>query len=163
VIKLQAYKNTMITLSISEWELQLLECDKDIPSFAKNIAESSELYLKHNTSITTSIYNGLKAISSVYISMQTEEIHSFLLENKDLISTLLEAQVQIESLFGDVPLYLELHSDFENPDWTKLFLIIKNNLPNSVALVQLEDLLKNWYFHKEKKIRNLLTISEESQ
>jgi hypothetical protein len=158
--KLIIDRNLANSMSINVSELLF---DVDTRSFAKNIAESCALHQKYNTSITTSIYDEIKAINLIYITIQTEEINNFLLDNKFLVSSLLEAQVQIEAQFGDVPLYLELHTDFENPDWTKLFLIIKNNLPNDVAMEKLQYLLKNWFFLKDKKVKRFLTISEESQ
>lgn len=129
--------------------------------FDKNIISNYNLNYEHNTAITLATYNDINAIGVVYIMTQKESIEKFLISNKDLVAILLEAQVQIECRFGDVPLFLQLHTDYENSEWTKLFLVIKNNLPNNEATSKLENIFKNWFFQKDKKIRRLLTISEE--
>lgn len=114
-----------------------------------------------NASTILYAYNTIKAIGIVYIIHEKDSVEKFLLQNNDLASLLLEAQVQIECRFGDVPLFLELHTDYENPGWTKLFLTIKSNLPNDEASEMLENLYKKWFFKQQKSLRKLLTITEE--
>ncbi len=154
---------TSLALAISATTLRFHEFDEGDSSFAKNVNRSYKLHNTCNTSTTISVYDDLNKITLCYIMTQDEELKDFLIANKNLISILLEAQVQIEARFGDVPLYLELHTDFENPEWTKIFLIIKNNLSNNDALEKLKNLFKTWFFFKDKSIKRLVTISEESQ
>ena len=75
--KLIIDRNLANSMSINVSELLF---DVDTRSFAKNIAESCALHQKYNTSITTSIYDEIKAINLIYITIQTEEINNFLKE-----------------------------------------------------------------------------------
>ena len=116
---------------------------------------------ENNTSTTLYTYNTIKLVNIVYIIHDKESVEKFLMLNSNLAEFLLEAHIQIECRFGDVPLFLQLHTDYENSEWTKLFLIIKSNLADEEASETLEDLFKKWFFKQEKRIRKLVTISEE--
>lgn len=133
------------------------------PVFSEGIAHNLELNLIYQSSTVLTALSNFKKVELVYIFENEEGIKNYLNKNKELIDLLLEAHIQIECRFGDAPLYLQLHTDFENSEWTKLFLVIKNNLHNDEARNKLEDLLRVWFFKKDKQVRKLLSISEESQ
>jgi len=155
--KLSIYNNSIVYAVSVDKILFRNNCD----FFYEDVVSNLNLNCEYNTAITLSPYNDVKSIGIVYIMIEKEAVEKFLIANKFLCETLLEAQVQIECRFGAVPLYLHLHTDYENPESIKLFLVIKNNLSSDDASSMLEDLFKKWFFQKDKKIRKLLTISEE--
>jgi len=90
----------------------------------------------------------------------TNDVNDFLASNDDLVDILLDAKKHISSIFGNVPVYLEVHSDPEI-DWDELFIVIKTNY-DPLKAVNLENKLFEEYFvNVLDKVNERLNFVEE--
>jgi len=89
-----------------------------------------------------------------------EEIKEFLLSNRDLIEILISGYEHIRRIFGDVPLYLELHSDPEE-NWDELFIVIKSYYPAEKAIELENKLFEEWFADVIDKVGTRLNFIEE--
>lgn len=112
------------------------------------------------TSFYLSPYRLISFLEKRFIFENPLEINPFLLLNKDLFNVLLEAPSYIYSVFGRVPLYLELHSDPEE-DWDELFIVIKTTLPAEEAVKREMQLFDKWFSRIIQKVGNRLNYTEE--
>jgi len=99
-------------------------------------------------------------LSNIYIFKNPEEIKRFLLSNTDLIEILVSAPEHIRRIFGNVPIYLELHHDPEE-DWDELFIVIKSNYPPKTAVDLENKLFDEWFIYIVDKVATRLNYTEE--
>lgn len=119
---------------------------------------TSKIYQNIESSIFLLVQKQIESLKDIYIFQNPEEIIQFLLSNKDLIEILLEAHKYIFKIFGEVPIYLELHHDPE--EYFKcIFIIIKTNLPVEVALDLLDRFDEEYWLYIEDTISNILEVT----
>ena len=98
-------------------------------------------------------------LEHLYIFTQSDEIRDYILSNEFLIPLLLEAFEKIYEIFGEVPLYLELHRDPEG--WDELFIVIKTS-GTPEQLIALENkLIDEWFIHILDDTKGKLNIIGE--
>ncbi|HIP90110.1 MAG TPA: hypothetical protein EYH22_00985 [Candidatus Nanopusillus sp.] len=98
-------------------------------------------------------------MEQLYIFTQSNEIRDYILSNEFLIPLLLEAFEKIYEIFGEVPLYLELHRDPEG--WDELFIVIKTS-GTPEQLIALENkLIDEWFIHILDDTKGKLNIIGE--
>ena len=125
---------------------------------------TSEDFSTAETNGENSVYllpqNLVDYLENEYIFKNPEEIKRFLINNEDLIEILFFAIGYIHKIFGDVPVFLELHHDPE-VEWDELFIIIKSNYPPEKA-VELEDkFFEQWFVRVLDKVKGRLNFTEE--
>ena len=99
-------------------------------------------------------------LEELYIFKNPKEIKEFLIRNDDMIEVLIEAPENIRRIFGEFPIYLELHHDPEE-DWDELFIVIKSDYSPQEA-VELEDrFFEEWFANLPDRIRERLNFTEE--
>ena len=129
----------------------------------KNWLSKAELwtYIPHeDASIYHHEINSIEWIGEVYILEDPNEIKRYLLANKDLIPILVEGYERITKIFGNVPLYLELHSDPEE-GWEELFIVIKTSYPTEKAFELENKLFEEWFVGIMDKLNGRLNFTEE--
>jgi hypothetical protein len=101
----------------------------------------------------------ISILEQLYIFSQSDEIRDYILSNEFLIPLLLDAFENIYEIFGEVPLYLELHNDPEG--WDELFIVIKTfGTPDQ--LIALENkLIDEWFIHILDNTKGKLNIIGE--
>jgi len=99
-------------------------------------------------------------IENIYIFKNPEEIKMFLMSNDDLIQILLDAREHIQRVFGQVPIYLELHHDPEE-EWDELFIVIKTNYSPEKAVEFENKLFEEWFIEIISKVSGRLNFTEE--
>lgn len=130
---------------------------------------TSSFYEENQEKILSSLLDFLISVSSIikisllkkkYIFINEKEIEDFLWRNKELIEILFEAPSNISEVFGEVPLYLELHHDPEE-DWEELFIVIKSSYNPEEAVALMDKLGEKWFLNIIDKVGNKLCITEE--
>lgn len=111
-------------------------------------------------SITLQTLKWIEILEKSYIFNNPKEIKRFILANMYLIEILLEAPQHIYQIFGNFPIYLELHHDPEE-DWDELFIVIKTNYPPDKAVELEEKLFEEWFIKVLKKTNGKLNFTEE--
>lgn len=130
------------------------------PKFSESeIFKSSEVR-NEQSSVYLLSQNLIDLLNDIYIFKNPKEIKRFLLSNKDLIGILLSAYEHIRRIFGDSPIYLELHHDPEE-DWDELFIIIKSDYPPEKAVELENKLFKEWFIEVLDKVGTRLNFTEE--
>ncbi len=120
--------------------------------------QSCELANNYQTSTTLHEIDNLNLIvEKFFIVLDKNKLRQYLNENKIVVQVLLDAKSEILNRFGDVPVFLEIHDDKENANWSKLFMTVKNNSGSSVF----ETFIRKWYFAKDKNVKKLLVITED--
>ncbi len=104
--------------------------------------------------------NSIEQLGEIYIFENPDEIKHFLMANKDLIPILVKGHERITKIFGNVPLYLELHSDPEE-GWEELFIVIKTSYPAEKAFELENKLFKEWFIEVMDKVNGRLNFTEE--
>lgn len=99
-------------------------------------------------------------LEKLYIVDNPKEIKNFLLTNDHLIDILFEAPDHIYRIFGQVPIYLELHHDPEE-DWDELFIVIKSTYGAEEAVKLENRLVEEWFLSRIKDTKGKLNITEE--
>ncbi len=99
-------------------------------------------------------------LEDFYTFDNPEEIKKFFLMNDYLIEILLEAPSRIHEVFGEVPIYLELHRD-PGEGWEELFIIIKSPYAVEEAARLENKLVEDWFLKKMKDARGKLNLTEE--
>jgi len=99
-------------------------------------------------------------LSKIYIFKNPQEIKMFLLSNRDLIEILVSAPEHIRRIFGNVPIYLELHHDPEE-DWDELFIVIRSNYSPRKASELKNMLFDEWFIYIIDKVATRLNYTEE--
>lgn len=99
-------------------------------------------------------------LENIYIFKNPLEIKKFLICNKDLIEIIFSAPEYIHKIFGDVPIYLELHHDPEE-EWDELFIVIKSDYPPKKAVELEEKLFKDWFVKVLNRVKGRLNFTEE--
>jgi len=102
----------------------------------------------------------INELSNKYNFKNPQEIKEFLLSNKDLIEILISGYEHIRRIFGDFPIYLELHHDPEE-HWDELFIIIKTNYTAEKAIELENKLFEEWFVHIIDKVGTRLNFTEE--
>jgi len=133
--------------------------------FLSEVAEETfELLAKKEAKEENSVYLSYQDLISYlekeYIFENPEEIKRFLVNNEDLIEILFSATDHIREIFGNVPVYLELHHDPEE-DWDELFIVIKTNYPAEKAVELESKLFENWFVKVLDKVKGRLNFTEE--
>ena len=118
----------------------------------KEANEENSVYLSYQDLISY--------LEKEYIFENPEEIKRFLVNNEDLIEILFSATDHIREIFGNVPLYLELHHDPEE-GWDELFIVIKTNYPAEKAVELESKLFENWFVKVLDKVKGRLNFTEE--
>lgn len=99
-------------------------------------------------------------LEKLYIVDNPKEIKNFLLTNDHLIDILFEAPDHIYRIFGQVPIYLELHHDPEE-GWDELFIVIKSTYSAEEAVKLENRLAEEWFLNRIKDTKGKLNITEE--
>ncbi|MHA1278054.1 MAG: hypothetical protein ACTSQ8_12765 [Candidatus Helarchaeota archaeon] len=120
--------------------------------------------IHQNVSVESSIYrflqNAIEYIEEIYIFKNPIEIKSFLISNEDLIQILLDAQEHIHRVFGQTPIYLELHHDPEE-EWDELFIVIKTQYSPEEAVSRENQLFEEWFAGILDNVGGRLNFTEE--
>ncbi len=128
-----------------------------------SIFPQSEIVLKEingESSVYLLPQNLVGYLEAEYIFKNPDDIKVFLIANEELIEILFSAPQYIHKIFGDVPVYLELHHDPEE-EWEELFIIIKTDYSPEKA-VELEDrLYEEWFVKVLDKVKGKLNFTEE--
>ena len=112
------------------------------------------------SSVFQTLQGQINLIEQHYTLKNPEEVRIFLSSNSDIIPYLMEAPFEIYRIFGQVPIYLELHHDPEE-EWDELFIVIKTDYAAEKA-VELEDrLFKEWFSEILDKVKGRLNFIEE--
>ncbi len=122
--------------------------------------EQVEYKEKNENSVYLSYQDLISYLENEYIFENPEEIKRFLMSNKDLIGILFSAVEHIREIFGNMPVYLELHRDPEE-DWDELFVVIKTNYPPEKAVELDTNLFENWFVKVLDKVKGRLNFTEE--
>ena len=112
------------------------------------------------TSSYLSPYKTIENLETIYFFENYNDIMQFLRSNLDLVPLLIEAPNHIHNIFGDAPIYLELHSDPEE-NWDELFIVIKTTLPAEEAVKREMQLFDLWFSNVIQKVGNRLNYTEE--
>ncbi len=104
--------------------------------------------------------NFIDYLENMYIFKNPVEIKRFLANNNDLIDILVFAPIYIYEIFGNVPIYLELHHDLEE-EWEELFIIIKTNNSPEEAFKLENELFEKWFIKILDKVEGRLNFTEE--
>jgi len=112
------------------------------------------------TSITLQPHSLVAKLETLYTFDNPDEIKKFLLVNDYLIEILLEAPSHIYKVFGEVPIYLELHRDPEE-GWDELFIIIKSPYGVEEAARLERKLAEDWFLERMKDTKGKLNLTEE--
>ncbi len=104
--------------------------------------------------------NPIELLEKTYTLKNHGEIKQFLIVNDDLIPILVEGYEQITKIFGDVPVYLELHSDPEE-GWEELFIVIKTGYPTKKAFELENKLFEEWFIRIMDKVNGRLNFTEK--
>ncbi|MCD6238373.1 MAG: hypothetical protein J7K51_03440 [Thermotogae bacterium] len=116
--------------------------------------------IKEENSVYRFYQNIIDYIENIYIFKNSEEIKMFLMSNDDLIQILLDAQEHIYRVFGQVPIYLELHHDPEE-EWDELFIVIKTQYSPEKAVDLENQLFEEWFASILDKASGRLNFTEE--
>jgi len=95
-----------------------------------------------------------------YIFIEPEKIKHFLNLNSDLIPFLEEAPKYIYEIFGQFPMYLEIHYDPEE-NWDELFIIIKTSYSPEQTIELEKKLFDEWFIKIIHKVGNRLNFMTE--
>lgn len=132
------------------------------PTASYKYEEKKSSYKNLNgISIFLARYNELETIERLYFLINEDEIKLFLLENKFLIDFLKKTVSEVKGVFGDFPIFLELKTDEEMPDWKTLFVKIKTSLNREDAKKRENWLLEKLFFRQERTIKRLVVFSED--
>ncbi len=128
-----------------------------------SIFPQSEVVLKEingESSVYLLPQNLVGYLEAEYIFKNPDDIKVFLIANEELIEILFSTPQYIHKIFGNVPVYLELHHDSEE-EWEELFIIIKTDYSPEKA-VELEDrLYEEWFVKVVDKVKGKLNFTEE--
>ncbi|RLE07346.1 hypothetical protein DRZ78_03130 [Candidatus Aerophobetes bacterium] len=130
--------------------------------FESILPEIPEIYKDRDEESSTFQYpqNCIDYIESIYILKNAKEIRAFLVSNDDLIQILLNAQEHIQKVFGQFPIFLELHHDSEE-EWDELFIVIKTNYSPEKAVELENQLFEEWFVEVLSKVSGRLNFTEE--
>ena len=124
-----------------------------------------DLYWKRGiteTSVTLQPQKLIRELENLYIFDNPKEIRNFLLTNEYLIDILFEAPSHIHTIFGQVPIHLELDRDPEE-GWEELFIVIRSPFPAKKAMELENQLKEEWFFPRIAETRGKLNIIEQPQ
>ena len=103
---------------------------------------------------------GKVKLEKQYIFTEPEKIRTFLIFNSDLIPFLEEAPKYIYKIFGQCPIYLEIHHDPEE-NWDELFIIIKTSYTPEKSIELEKKLFDEWFVKIIHKVGNRLNFIAE--
>jgi hypothetical protein len=103
----------------------------------------------------------INSLSDKYNIKNPQEIKKFLLSNRDLMEILIFGYKHIRRIFGDVPIYLELHRDPEE-NWDELFIVIRSNYSPRKASELKNKLFDEWFIYIIDKVATRLNFTEEA-
>jgi len=102
----------------------------------------------------------IRDLEKIYGFRNKTAIINYLNSNLDLVPVLEQAYSYINKIFGDVPIYLELHKDPEE-DWYELFIVINTALAPEDAIKLESRLFDEWFVNIISKVGNRLCFTEE--
>lgn len=110
--------------------------------------------------VSLSLYNSILELKSRYIF--DEEVASFLLKTKVLISFLNEAFYEMSFRFPNSEFVLKLKLDPEISDWTNLYLNIVTSVEDLKGFEEkFQDFIQEWMFKQSREIKSLVTIVDK--
>ncbi len=106
------------------------------------------------------IIEAIDGLKQKYSFINHDKVTRFLSANIDLIDILIDASQYIYSVFGNVPIYLELHCDPEE-EWDELFIVIKTNYSPEKAVELENKFFDEWFVKVMSKVSGRLNFAEE--
>jgi hypothetical protein len=105
----------------------------------------------------------LAKIEQLYTLQNRDEIVDFLVQNPFLVSMLLEAPTKLQIHFPNAPLGLEFYLDYEDANFSCLFILISVAKDADVedTAKKLNSIWGNWRFGIEQKRTDKLQVTIE--
>jgi len=111
-------------------------------------------------SVTQALQKSIWLLQKQYAIKNIEEVNYFLFDRKHLLDILLIIPRQIQHIFGDVLLELQVVKDPEE-DYEGLFIIIKSHFPPKKSLDLLERMEEEWWLDVDINIKKVIGIDIE--
>lgn len=129
---------------------------------SSSIVSESKKFVTENIEVSYYVQpqEKINYLKNHYLFEEPEVIKRFLIINPDLTDILIEAYFIIKKIWGDLPIYLELHRDPEE-GWEELFIVIKSSYSPEEARSLMNKLEEEWYLDIMDKVGNKLCITEE--
>lgn len=100
-----------------------------------------------------------KIFSDFIIDMgNKKEVHNFLLQNPEMITTVSEAKSKVKKYFQDFSLELSVHQDVDGE--CTLWIFILNSLPPAKAIDKEMKLFREWFKEKYIKVKSKIALSQ---